>query len=85
MALRLREQILHALLAALPQHLMNWTRMILLANSFNSSVGATMKNSADSGCIFTYRSYGAKWLFGLVSINMTPLTGLESAKLSQEA
>jgi hypothetical protein len=40
-----------------------------------------MKNSADSGCIFTYRSYGAEWLFCLVSINMTPLTGLESANL----
>ena len=40
-----------------------------------------MKNSADFGCTFTCRSYGAKWLSDLVSINMTPLTGLESEKV----
>ena len=41
-----------------------------------------MKSPADFGCTFTCRSYGAKWLSDLVSINMTPLTGLESANLS---
>ena len=41
-----------------------------------------MKNSADFGYTFTCRSYGAECLFDLVSINMTPLTGLETASLS---
>ena len=40
-----------------------------------------MENSADFGYTSTCRSYGAECLFDLVSINMTPLTGLETAKV----